>query len=525
MRCTQCDYRLWNLYSRQCPECGTPFLPSDYEFVPGSVRFCCPRCGQSYYGTGAGGHLSPPAFTCVSCGAAVTMDEMVLRPTEGLEEEQTRVDVAPWLDREQRGTVRGWFAMIGRGMFAPGRLMASVPAGASVGQAWWYLCFSELLVRTAFMLSFVALMVLIAPPSAPPGVFLFCCAPIVGVVLAVALWGLAAHGILRIAGALPGGLGRTYQALCYSYGPSVLGALPLIGMHLWFGVSVPWWIVSAIVALRRAHNVSGLRAAVAVATPPGLILAGGIGLYVWFMVKVFSSASFAAAMSAAGQPATQAEVSTQIVFSAYSSYAIANGGAGPDHAVRLLDDTFLTAGSLIGPGSATREAAVPVGDTTLARYDSLIATRRQRAAEAAAAALPPGVVAHRLGDFVFTYHGIDVDDADPRLWLLVLSYDPDRNPPTPGAPRYQFAAQADGAMVAITPGSLAAALQQQNRLRAAAGLGPLPDPDTVTHAAPAGPTVPAGGPPGQPGPPGPAGPPDPPGQDGSAAGAERNEVP
>ena len=71
MRCKQCDYRLWNLTARRCPECGTPFLPSEFEFVPNSVQFCCPHCGQAYYGTDAKGHLVPPAFTCGRCGAAI----------------------------------------------------------------------------------------------------------------------------------------------------------------------------------------------------------------------------------------------------------------------------------------------------------------------------------------------------------------------------------------------------------------------------------------------------------------------
>ena len=62
MRCKNCDYRLWNLVSRQCPECGTEFLPHEFEFVLNSVRFCCPYCQQDYYGTGDKGHLEPIEF-------------------------------------------------------------------------------------------------------------------------------------------------------------------------------------------------------------------------------------------------------------------------------------------------------------------------------------------------------------------------------------------------------------------------------------------------------------------------------
>jgi hypothetical protein len=59
MRCRTCEYALWNLRWRECPECGTPFRPSEFDFAPMSVRFCRPSCGQEYYGTGPRGHLSP----------------------------------------------------------------------------------------------------------------------------------------------------------------------------------------------------------------------------------------------------------------------------------------------------------------------------------------------------------------------------------------------------------------------------------------------------------------------------------
>ena len=84
MRCQGCDYPLWNLTARQCPECGRPFRPSEFRFVANSVRFCCPHCGQDYYGTGPVGHLVPVEFDCVRCHRRVHMDQMVLLPTEGV---------------------------------------------------------------------------------------------------------------------------------------------------------------------------------------------------------------------------------------------------------------------------------------------------------------------------------------------------------------------------------------------------------------------------------------------------------
>jgi hypothetical protein len=44
--------------------------------------------------------------------------------------------------------------------------------------------------------------------------------------------------------------------------------------------------------------------------------------------------------------------------------------------------------------------------------------------QAAADALPVNIVAHRLADLVFTYHGIDLTNADPNLWIVITSHDP-----------------------------------------------------------------------------------------------------
>src|SRR4051812_7864561 len=101
MRCPGCDYPLWNLPTRQCPECGRPFLPSEFDFVANSVRFCCPHCPQEYYGPGPRGPLVPDRFACVRCGHHIGMDQMTLLPTAGVAEEQTRTDTVPWLERRK----------------------------------------------------------------------------------------------------------------------------------------------------------------------------------------------------------------------------------------------------------------------------------------------------------------------------------------------------------------------------------------------------------------------------------------
>ncbi len=82
MDCPACKRSLLNVTARQCPECAAPFVPSQFVFTPGAVRFCCPHCDQGYAGTGARGELVPRRFNCLRCARSIDMDEMVVRMTE-----------------------------------------------------------------------------------------------------------------------------------------------------------------------------------------------------------------------------------------------------------------------------------------------------------------------------------------------------------------------------------------------------------------------------------------------------------
>ncbi len=125
---------------------------------------------------------------------------------------------------------------------------------------------------------------------------------------------------------------------------------------------------------------------------------------------------------------------------------------------------------------------VPVAGTTLDRIEFLPSKDRASVNEAAVAALPPNAVAHRLGDFVFTYHGIDMRSADPDLWTVIYWPDPFCNGFI--EPQTVVVGLPGGGSRPIL-GDFAAELAAQNQLRALAGLPPLPDPATVSHGRPA----------------------------------------
>ncbi|MFH0980956.1 MAG: Yip1 family protein [Planctomycetota bacterium] len=492
MRCKTCDYRLWNLRSRQCPECGTPFRPSEFEFVPNSVQFCCPHCNQAYYGTGAHGHLVPPEFDCVSCSAHLQMDDMVLRPTAGLEEEETQVERMPWLERKVRGGLRAWLSTVRLALIGPGRLMRLTPLTSSTATAWWFAIFTHVVLLGIGAIPILLFWLVVGRMVGPgPGLWAlmsmglggFWCGGILGVLVSIVLEGLIAHGLLRLTGKTAGGLGRTYQAVCYSSGANVATAVPCLGWYFgWL-----WWPVSAIVMVKEGQRVHGGRAALAVLTLPALVLAGLVALWVWAFTTAMSMST--TGMMGRG-PSASPPTETQTVLNGVLAHAKQHSGRGPDHALQLVADGLVSSLALVVSGTATEEEDVPLGSTSLDRFDRLSSPQKDKLVRAMRDGLPEGVIAHRLGDFVFTYHGMDLDTADRRLWVVIRWPDPDANPlpatsSPPGVSGTCLVGLADGSVRQTLTTAMAGELAVQNALRATIGLPALPHPGTVTHSAPA----------------------------------------
>ena len=127
--------------------------------------------------------------------------------------------------------------------------------------------------------------------------------------------------------------------------------------------------------------------------------------------------------------------------------------------------------------------SVPVGDRTLGELQWLPPRRQHIAARAAADALPPEAVAHRLGDFIFIHHA-DLENADRRLWVVVRLPDPDVNG-RPSAIEPIHVGLADGTVRKLVYLELPVELETQNEHRGALSLPPLPDLTTITQDSPA----------------------------------------
>ncbi len=482
MRCKKCDYRLWNLRSRQCPECNTPFKPSDFEFALNSVRFACPHCGQCYYGTGDKGHLSPIEFDCVRCGRHIHMDETVLLPTVGVEEEQTAPAAMPWLDRSRRGFFRAWLGTIWMAMIRPGQLIGVVPLESSLLDAWWFAVLTQLTIALVCMGPMFLFMVVVSSAGegagwagAGLGFGAAFAVILAGTVAGIALWGAITHGVLCVGAQPRAGLRRTYHALCYSAGANVLSAIPCFGYYIgWV-----WWLVSAVLMVRDGQRVTGLRASVAVLLTPCLGILAVIGFYTWLFVAVLPRSGAFLAMSQ-----VQASSQAQVVAVTVRAYARLHNGRAFTHAAELLADGFIQPASLLAPGSGTTLAHIPVGSLTLQRFSELDRQEKLARVQEAIGDLPDGVVAQRLGDFVFTCNRLDLDAVDPAVWTFIMWADPASNDP-PASTDVIYIGLADGTVLRITVADLDAELAGQNSLRAEAGLPPLPHPEEVTHDAPA----------------------------------------
>ena len=403
------------------------------------------------------------------------MDEMILQATASVEEKRTQLDRVPWLERGERGFFKAWFATIGMALVNPGRLMRALPDTRAVGAAWWFailtntpnlLLGSSLFLVIPVMIALwggygVARTNLLLAVGGPLAISLVVA---VGVTLAiVAIWGLVTHGLLRMTGPTSQPLGRTYEAICYSTGANVGTAVPCLGFYVgWI-----WWLVSAVVMVKVAQKVQGWRAALAVLMLPGVSILIAAGLFAWMFYSL---------VSGTGPMAMRfAQRNANIVVSGMLGYAQDHAGKGPSHALELVHGGYIVTIDLIGTKMTTKRRLVPVVNKTLEEFSKLPQTERDAAVEAAIAALPDNVVAHRLGDVVFVHHGIDFNACDVQLWIIVQSPDPNG-----GATRLPsgkvLIGHCDGTVTAVDDADFPRLLIDQNEVRRKLGLAPLPDP-------------------------------------------------
>jgi hypothetical protein len=487
MRCKTCDYPLWQLTSRQCPECGSPFRPSDFEFTLNSVRFCCPHCEQAYYGTGAKGHLEPRMFACVGCAKTIDMDDMMLQPTEGVREEQTRVTVVPWVERRERGWFTSFFVTMGMAIGNPKRTIEAVPEGSPASRAFWYMAIHVALQIVLSGMPFVVGIFFIGAfvmrgGGAPFGFIAAFAGCAVLAPLMIVVGALVSHGVLRLTGQTAAGFGRTMHAICYSAGNNFLMAVPCIGAYLLCVPGVLWWGITAGFMLASAQKVRGWRAALAVTAPILIVFGCVIGGVVIFVVGVQRSvATTMASMPGMGSSFSridQAADRMAQILGGTSGAGMANGPQRPKHPAELLMNYSAQPAEFLLPGSASDTRRARVQDEPLNKYQFSFGADSGTLRGKLSADPGAGTAACRVGDFVFTYGDHPKTGADRELWLAIGWPDPDMNPNDP--PEVALVRAGDHAQI-VKQAEFDGLLAKQNELRAAGGLAPIPHPRLV-HA-------------------------------------------
>ncbi|HMN96665.1 MAG TPA: hypothetical protein PKC43_09490 [Phycisphaerales bacterium] len=472
MDCQTCGYALWNLAARTCPECGTAFRPSEFDFAPGSVRFCCPSCDQAYYGTDARGQLVPRAFRCVRCGEAVDADSTVVRPLEG---DATGVvsssTLMPWLRRAELGRTKAWFMTLGQALAAPATLVRGVPVRDSAWSALGFMCMT-LLTYALAMLGPVLLLHFVGFGNVPGmatsgvigGLLLLVLATFAGGVALGLLWLLIAHTIMRLIGGTQHPLRRTAHAICYSS----LAALPA-AIPCFYCTAVPgvlWWIVSGATMCAAANPGRSARAAAAAVLGAILVFGGTAGSAVAFVAHSINRMARQARPTMPHIPASSVHRTATAIADHRRLH-----GSWPRHGLELLsaglpspvqmDDLVSAMGML----AADRRFSDGTGLAELLAAPG----RAPAVAAAAAAAQPADIAVHRVGDWLFMWHGVPADSTTPGLWVaMVLPVVPFGH----GVPIQVIGA--DGVVENIPGLSLAMRIEQQNALRRQLGVPELP---------------------------------------------------
>ncbi len=457
MKCPGCDYELWNLKAGPCPECGRPFKPSKFDFLPNAVKFCCPRCTQPYYGTSENGQLVPDEFDCVSCGLHVKVDDMLLLPADALGSRAPTRAMNPWLD-ESRSTNRKYFSALGMSIGQPGKMLEATPAIGSVGPAT---TFALLNFVVAGLLT-LALAVVLAFTGGGLGPMVFL--SVVSLLLPAAymlLWVVCTHGLLKLfRQSTPEGIPRTYQALAFSSGGYLLSLVPCFGFFLGFAA----WSVCAPFAVKAAHGAKAWPVALATLAFPGLTVLGVVGLYASFFVGAAAAGSFSSPVPPPGW-AQGSGLNPGVVAVVDELRQRVHYGAPPTHGAILLDPSAGVTHQVFAEASSPDVAIGPHTANSLEQMDRFA---RDSAIAAITATWPADVTAHRVGRLIFTHHGIKSGD-DPQLALMVVV------PSTPGGTWYTIQMSGWSSSSALP----AFWTVTENTKRAAAGLAPLPDLNTM----------------------------------------------
>lgn len=303
MRCKGCDYSLWNVRGRTCPECGASFDPATHVFAPNMVQFCCINCDQQYYGTDSNGLIVPREFTCVKCGKHCSLSgDMLLRPAPGATEAAIEVEELPWTQRQSMGRLRSGWKTIWLCLGRPSSVGAVIGGPRPSGAGAWLMALCVPLVVS----SMVTIMLFFGFEAASTsgtryggvqGRMLTEGAASVGLALAgivVGLWVTVAISagiawlILLFDGRSPS-YAKVFSCWAFASTPIMLAAIPCVGPYCMSPVIVVWTCVLAGIMMDKCKLARTGMVVLAAIAPPVVAGVSGVGLIMILMTSLASN--------------------------------------------------------------------------------------------------------------------------------------------------------------------------------------------------------------------------------------------
>ncbi len=491
MRCKSCDYPLWNVAARNCPECGSVFAPSQFAFVPGSVRFLCPHCTTAYYGLSADGLLVPRNFDCTTCHRRIDMDEMLLMPAEGIAAEQLTMR-NPWIGRVT--VLRAFFSSVSAILLRPREFGRTLPTQAPIGEAIRFAGIglgAQFAITIIMQVLFFALLNMALGSMGATGsksatqlggtlAMMTSWSRLgTGVLLTavfsvawIALESITAHGMAKLLGAGRATFGHTVQVYLYASGAGAVllwaSVIPCVGGLLYFAWFL-WSIVAVVGVMRETHAMSGGSAAAAVIVARivslfALIVIGIATLFVAPQLYGLPPGMMKRAMSGGMQ------VSAAQTFGTVKSTT----GTWPRTPIDpFVQDSFGLMELLadVGGGDSASASIGAITTVTALQGDTATITA---VADALAAKIPPNAP-FRLGRAVFLYPIASSDQLNvAQDWIVVVEQ-------IGGIFKVQ---RGDGQTEIIVGPAFSQRLAEENVRRASEGRGPIPDLATITDLLP-----------------------------------------
>jgi hypothetical protein len=232
-----------------CPNCGREFLPVEGQ------KFCS-HCGSA---------LDKAEAPQTAHPAAEDFDGEQQSVADSQPPDDREASYCPWEEYEKHGLLQGLLETLRLSLFSPVPFFARLPrsggllvpllfaliietVGGLAGYLWGQVLENPFVSQGKMSGQMTIVMALLMP------LILF---------FSIVAWSIVLRVSLFLVGGATEDFEATFRTVCYTSGPSVAGAIPIIGTWIAF----VWRIYLLIIATREVHRISTGKAVVAVLLP------------------------------------------------------------------------------------------------------------------------------------------------------------------------------------------------------------------------------------------------------------------